>query len=195
LEDQVPRSREETHRRILDAAYALFNAQGFARTNVDEVAVQADVTKRTLYDHVRSKDDLLAEVLEYQSSIALRHTTQWSARTKKDPDGFVLALFEDTARWVSKPGFKGIGFSRVVMELADLPGHPGRKIARRHKTALEGWLADELGFRGVGEARVVARQIQMLLEGATFLALTHGDKTYIQTASDAARVLVRYAHS
>ena len=186
----MPRSRQETHRRILDAAYSLFHAQGFSRVNVDEVAARAGITKRTLYDHIRSKDDLLAEVLEHQSSIALQHTTNWSARSKKDPEGFILALFEDFARWTTKGGFSGLGFSRVVMELADLPGHPARKVASRHKAALEKWLADELGSRGVKEAGVMAQQVLMLIEGATLLTVTHGDRTYIRAASEAARVLL-----
>ncbi len=35
------------------------------------------------------------------------------------------------------------------MELADLPGHPARAIARRHKAALEDWPAGEFERRGV----------------------------------------------
>jgi hypothetical protein len=34
------------------------------------------------------------------------------------------------------------GFTRLVIELADLPGHPARLIARRHKAMLETQLAD-----------------------------------------------------
>jgi AcrR family transcriptional regulator len=54
---------EATRRAILDAAYELFYRNGYARVGVDEVAARAKVTKRTLYYHFRSKDDLLAEVL------------------------------------------------------------------------------------------------------------------------------------
>jgi AcrR family transcriptional regulator len=60
----VPRNSELTRRRILDEAYELFYRMGFGRVGVDEVAAFAHVTKRTLYYHFRSKDELLAAVLK-----------------------------------------------------------------------------------------------------------------------------------
>ena len=62
----MPRSRDKTRVRILQAAYRLFRLKGFTRVNVDEIAAAADVTKRTLYSHFESKDALLAEVLRAQ---------------------------------------------------------------------------------------------------------------------------------
>jgi AcrR family transcriptional regulator len=55
--------KPETRQHIVDAAYESFWRAGFARTNVDGIAARAGVTKRTLYSHFRSKDDLLAAVL------------------------------------------------------------------------------------------------------------------------------------
>jgi AcrR family transcriptional regulator len=189
----VPHSREATHLRILEAAYALFFEHGFRRVNVDEVAAAAGVTKRTLYDHIRSKDDLLAEVLERQSSVALQHTARWSARSKPDPSEFVIALFDDLTRWMMKPGSAGSGFSRVVMELADLPGHPARTVAKAHKAAIERWFADELASRQIADAPLVARSIWVLVEGAMLLTLIHNDAAYIRVARDIAVTLLRPA--
>ena len=57
------RSRLETRRRILDAAYGLFWRQGFLRVGMDDIAERANVTKRTLYQHFSSKDDLIKSAL------------------------------------------------------------------------------------------------------------------------------------
>jgi AcrR family transcriptional regulator len=57
------RSAEATERKILEAAYELFYRNGFARVSVDTIAAQARVTKRTLYHHFASKDELLARAL------------------------------------------------------------------------------------------------------------------------------------
>ena len=56
-------SVDATRRQILDTAYDLFYRKGFGRVGVDEVAAAAGFTKRTLYRHFRSKDDLLGAVL------------------------------------------------------------------------------------------------------------------------------------
>ena len=45
---------------ILTCAYRLFHRLGFNRVSMDEIATAAGVTKRTLYFHFRSKDDLMA---------------------------------------------------------------------------------------------------------------------------------------
>lgn len=50
--------------RILDEATRLFDQQGFMRTTTEDVAAAADVTKRTLYRYVSSKESLLLLIHE-----------------------------------------------------------------------------------------------------------------------------------
>ncbi len=52
----------------------------------------------------------------------------------------------------------GSGFNRVMMELADMPGHPARLSASQHKKAVEAWLAAELNLRAVANLEELARQ-------------------------------------
>ena len=56
----MAQTAERTRARILDAAYGLFYRKGFGRVGVDEIAALAKVTKRTLYYHFTSKDEMLA---------------------------------------------------------------------------------------------------------------------------------------
>ena len=110
----VPRSRIDTRERILQAAYGLFYAKGFARVGVDSVAEKAGLTKHTLYYHFRSKDELLAAVLDHRGELALERIQRWAAGLKGDAETFVEALFRELSRWVSRPGWEGAGFTRVV---------------------------------------------------------------------------------
>src|SRR5471030_155049 len=48
---------------IVQAAIVEFRANGFEATSVDKVAARAEVSKRTLYNHFASKDELFAEIL------------------------------------------------------------------------------------------------------------------------------------
>jgi hypothetical protein len=77
------------------------------------------------------------------------------------------------------------------MELADLPGHPARAIARRHKAAVEDWFARELTKRKISAPKTRAREIMLLLEGTTALMLMHGDPSYAAAAATAAKRLLR----
>src|SRR5678816_3428725 len=60
---RMPRPSEPTRARIVQAASALFYNEGIRRVSVDEVAAKAGLTKRTLYYHFKSKDDLVAAYL------------------------------------------------------------------------------------------------------------------------------------
>jgi TetR/AcrR family transcriptional regulator of autoinduction and epiphytic fitness len=49
---------------IVQAAIAEFRANGFEATSMDRVAATAGVSKRTVYNHFPSKDDLFAQILQ-----------------------------------------------------------------------------------------------------------------------------------
>lgn len=53
------RKREETAGRIVAAAFALFEAQGYAAVTMEQIAAAADVAKGTLYKHFPVKEALL----------------------------------------------------------------------------------------------------------------------------------------
>jgi hypothetical protein len=89
------------------------------------------------------------------------------------------------------PRWSGSGFTRLVVELADLPGHPARAIARSAKATTESWLAELLSNARVSQSRERAREIMLLTEGAMALMLIHGDRRYIEAAARAAKQLVK----
>jgi AcrR family transcriptional regulator len=186
----MPRNADLTRRRILDAAYEQFYRLGFGRVGVDEIAKSAGVTKRTLYYHFASKDELLSAVLEFQHDLALARVRRYEDRYAGGPDQIVDVLFAELARWSAKPGWTGAGFTRLAMELADLPGHPARAVAKRHKAALEAWWAALLARAGVDSSAERAREVALLIEGATALILIHGDRRYADAAGAAAKRLI-----
>jgi len=189
----MPRSTRGTRTRILTTAYKLFHRNGFARVGVDQVADHAGITKRTLYYHFESKDQLLAAVLDFQDAVALSQVQDALRRVRGDDgNALVRSLFSEFAAWASQPRWTGTGFTRLVMELADRPGHPALAIASRHKAAVEAWLAQELGKRKVKSPEARAREVVLLLEGTNALMLIHRDRRYAEAAAEAAARLVRH---
>ncbi len=185
----MPRSRDDTRQRILDAAYGLFWRQGFLRVSMDEIAARAGITKRALYQHFRSKDDLIAAALAHSSELAIRRLQQFKRPARAGE--LIDTFFAELAEWAAKPRYSGGGFTRVAVELADLRGHPARAIARRHKAAVEAWLSDGLAAGKVTSSRERAREIMLLMEGAMLLMLIHGDRSYAGAAARAANALIR----
>jgi AcrR family transcriptional regulator len=182
----MPRSGERTKARILSRAYMAFRRRGYTRMSMDEIAAAAGVTKRTLYHHFRSKDDLLAAVLMNQHELSLAAFKTFGDGLSGSPEAIIESLFAQLAVWADRPRWAGSGFTRLVVELADLPGHPARTIARRHKAALEAELAAVLARSGLCDATRIAREIWLLSEGAISLMLVHGDRSYAAAAARAA---------
>lgn len=188
----MPRSAEQTRARVLEAAYKLFRRQGYSRVTMDDIAEAARLTKRTLYHHFHSKDQLLADVLESQHHLALQAFRTFGDNLSGSAETIVKTMFQDLAVWADRPRWAGSGFTRLVIELADLPGHPARLIARRHKAQLEKCFAELLARSGIARPNELARAVWLLSEGAISLILVHGDRGYSAAASDAAITLVRH---
>ncbi len=180
-----------TRDRIVSAAAKLFYSEGIRAVSVDAVAEKAGVTKRTLYYHFTSKDDLIAAYLEMRDNPNLALFQRWFAETEGDVADKVRGVFTNLAVSARHPRWKGCGFLRTSAELANMPGHPAMKIGAAHKRKVEDWLCGV--FEGAGltaQARALARQVLLLLDGAFSVVLLHRDPSYLETAGDAAHALI-----
>jgi AcrR family transcriptional regulator len=54
---------QEKKEKVLDAAQELFSRYGFKKTTVDEIADAAGMSKRTVYEVLKSKETILAELV------------------------------------------------------------------------------------------------------------------------------------
>lgn len=185
------RKSEETRQQIIDAAYTLFYQSGFMRTGVDAIANAAGITKRTLYQHFGSKDELIEAVLEHQHQIALERIRRWADCITGKPDQMVRTIFEKLAQWASGAEWQGSGFTRAAVEFADMPGHPARKAARRQKENVEIYLVEKFATQELDDAKQLVREVLLLIEGCQSLALIHGNLDYIDAARHAALILVK----
>lgn len=180
----------DTRERIVAAAAKLFYAEGIGRVSVDAVAEKAGVTKRTLYYHFRSKDDLVAAYLDGRDQPNLKQMATWFAATDGALADKVSAIFSELARVASHPKWKGCGFLRTAAELAATPGHPAVRIGARHKKNFAKWLAGEIRAAGHDNAEELAREILILLDGAFSASFLHRDSGWFDAAGRAAAKLL-----
>lgn len=175
-----------TKDRILQSAYSLFYREGFARVSVDAIAARAKVTKRTVYYHFQSKDDIVAAALDGQHEYLVQQYRNWLGSETKNPAEMADRLFCELKKWADGKHWLGSGFSRIAAELADMPGHPARHAAHSHKANIEKWLSDRFASAGLANPSEIAQQVMILIEGGMSLSLIHGDTSYIETAQNAA---------
>jgi AcrR family transcriptional regulator len=182
----MARPETDTPQRIIAAANKLFYSDGIKSVSVDAVAAKAGVTKRTLYYHFESKDDLIAAYLAGRDQPNLVLFQRWFSETKGGLPAKVESIFRNLARSARHPKWKGCGFLRTSAELANMPGHPAIKIGAAHKKKFEDWLRVTFEAEGIAQASKLARQIILLLDGSFAVVLLHRDPSYMETAGEAA---------
>jgi hypothetical protein len=102
-----------------------------------------------------------ARIICSQLQLAAGAFRTFGERLSGTPEQIAATLFDDLAVWSARPDFAGTGFTRFVIELADMPGHPARVIAVRHKAMIEGELAKVLVRARVPAAARRARELML----------------------------------
>jgi AcrR family transcriptional regulator len=189
----MPRSAGDTRERILSAAAKLFYSEGIRTVSVDAVAAKAGITKRTLYYHFKSKDDVVGAYLAARDQPNLALFKRWFAETRGGTAKKVQGIFQNLAASARHPKWKGCGFLRTSAELANMPGHPAMKIGAAHKKKVEDWLRITFETDGIRDGLVLARQIMLLMDGSFAVTLLHRDPSYMETAGEAAFSLITTA--
>ncbi len=181
-----------TPQRIVKAASRLFHAEGIRAVSMDAVAARAGVTKRTLYYHFRSKDDLVTAYLEGRDLPNLAAFQRWFAAAEGDVAQKFQAIFHNLAEHARQPEWKGCGFLRTAVELIEQPGHPAMVRGRAHKKRVENWFCSVLVEAGAaGHAPLLARQVMLLMDGSFSVVLLHRDPSYMEAAGQAVVTLIR----
>lgn len=167
--------------RILETADRLFYGQGIRAVGVDTVAAEIGISKRTLYNHFPSKDDLILAYL----------TRRFAPMAIADapPAEQILAAFDRLERGFARPGFRGCPFVNAVAEIGE-PGHPANKIAIAFKEQRRLWFRERVAALKVADPEGLSTQLALLVDGAIAAALVRGDPRMARAARDAARVLL-----
>lgn len=167
--------------RIMVAASHLFCNQGFAATGIDTILDRAGTAKATLYNHFRSKDELIAEVLRAEGET---WRTWFFARLSQVPGparARILAVFDVLEDWFTDPAFYGCPFINAVAEF-ETGNDAIRHAAEQHKAHILTWLKAQIIEMGVSDVTETARSIAVLIDGAIVAAQHARDPSFARTA-------------
>jgi AcrR family transcriptional regulator len=170
--------------RILETADRLFYLQGIRAVGVDTIAAEIGISKRTLYNHFPSKDDLIAAYLGRRSVTM--------PASDKSPIEQILGTFDSLERRFGARDFRGCPFVNAVAELG-AEDHAVRQIATSFKDGRRARFRDLLLRLGATDADRLATQLQLLVDGAIAADLVHNDPSMAAAAKQAASVLLANA--
>ncbi len=179
---------------LIDTAQALFARDGYRAVGIDTVLAEASVAKMTLYNHFKSKEELIAAVLERRAREIAAEITARVASASGGAPGRVLAVFDWLETWFKSPGFHGCLFIKAASEYPAKDELP-RLAAVAFKTACLDLLHSLCADLKVAQPAALARQLALLIEGATVLAFIHRKPDHAKDAQAAARALLAAARA
>jgi AcrR family transcriptional regulator len=170
--------------RILETADRLFYLRGIRAVGVDSIAAEIGISKRTLYNHFPSKDELIAAYLA-------RRFKQVPA-SEKPPAEQILGTFDSLERHFARTDFRGCPFVNAVAELG-AEDQAVKKIALAFKESRRVWFRDLLRQLEVADPEGLATQLTLLVDGSIAQNLVRDDPSMARAAKEAARVLLEHA--
>ena len=173
----------------METAQRLFAEGGYHATGIDKVLAEAGVAKMTLYKHFKSKDDLILAALRRRDETFRNWFMREVERRDPTPRGRLLAVFDALGDWFASPRFNGCMFINAASEYGGSE-HPIHAAACEHKRLLCAYLAELARAAGAEKEEDLARQLMMLVEGATVTAQIECGSGAAGQARAAAEVLV-----
>lgn len=154
--------------RLLDAAGELFYRDGVS-IGVDALCKAAGVSKKSMYQLFRSKDELIAESLASRGPLyqTLLHPGSEDDRPARDR---ILAVFERQDQMVVEGNYLGCPYVSTAIELKN-PEHPGSVVARHFKQQLTDFFHRELVKAGAEDAGTLAIQLTIIFDGVSARAV------------------------
>ena len=157
------------HARIVRAALVLFRQRGINATGVAELAAAAQVSKRTLYQHFPSKDDVIIAYLQaFEDDPASGPRARWRGPTSRP--GHACWSCSAALGEQGRP-LRGCPFINAAVELAD-PAHPAYRLAAAHKRRFAERLTGLARERGPGRPSRWAAGWPLLYDGAAAQTVT-----------------------
>ena len=177
---------------LLETAWSLFCRNGYRAVGIDTVLAEAGVAKMTLYNHFASKEDLIAAAMEKKGAETLAGLEQVIAVAGKSPAKRLLAVFDWLAAWLGSEGFSGCAFLKAVGEYTATNDKP-RRAAAAFKQALQNRLETLCTEAGLKSPVTLARQLMVVIDGATIHADMHGNPAYAADARTMGKTLIEAA--
>ncbi len=172
-----------SHRRdhLVDTALKLFQQEGFRATGIDRVLARAGVAKMTLYNHFRSKQDLILAVLALEDARFWDWLRSEVEARAPDPRGRLLAVFDALGHYMARPEARGSLWLIAAAEFRDADD-PVHRAAVHYRAALSDYLLALAAASDMPDPHTLVRQWMLLIDGVLAQSLVGTEASAVAEA-------------
>jgi AcrR family transcriptional regulator len=183
----APNTAAGPRERLLAAGQDLFYSRG-AAVGVDALLKEANVARRSLYEHFGGKDGLVTAVLQRASAEDLAWYESALAGAE-EPRDRLLGLFDRLDELVSNESFRGCRYFATDLAFAE-PDHPAHAETEIFRRRLHELLVRELDALGHAHPDRAAEQLHLLIEGTLVRGASQDGRHPALAARDLAAVVL-----
>jgi AcrR family transcriptional regulator len=186
------RAGSSKREQLIKTAVMLFAKNGIHATGIDAIVEHSGVTKKTLYAHFHSKEELvLAALRQYDGQFRKAFMRQVEAKANS-PKARLLAVFDVAEHWFGQNNFYGCMFINSIGEYSEADT-PIRQVCKEYKRLMKGYIRELCEQAGIAGAAKLTEEVALLLEGAIVTAQVSENPKAAQIAKRAAKVLIAKA--
>jgi len=174
---------------IINTAIELFREYGYHATGVDRIINEAGVSKKTLYTHFRSKEELLIAALRHYDGVFRNNFMRKVDQSAKSPQEKLLAIFDVAQDWFSQSKFFGCMYINIIGEYSQKIS-PIRDICKQFKQLMRTYFEELCVQAGVKEPDALADKLALLFEGAVVTSQVSQKPQAAKTAKNIAKSLI-----
>ncbi len=188
-------SLSERREHLIDTAIRLFAEHGYHATGIDTILKSAGVSKKTLYRHFRSKDELILAALRKYDGLFRNSFMRQVEEQAATPRDRLLAVFDVAEAWFGQSSFYGCMFINAIGEYSD-DDTPIRQVCKEFKALMRSYIRDLCIQAEIPDGALLAEELALLLEGAIVTAQVSQDRQRAaRIAKIAAGALIERADS
>jgi len=173
---------QETRETIVAKADDLFYRQGFDATPFADIAQSVGISRGNFYYHFRTKDEILASVIEKRLADRRWLLSGWEAE-KADPAERICLFIGILITNRDKIIEHGCPVGTLCNELAKLD-HPAQPEACAIFALFRDWLIDQFSALGCADAEDKALQTLSFSQGVATMATAFRDARYVEREVD-----------
>ena len=166
----MPPSRRDD---LIDAAMRVFYKGGFHASSLDDIQEEGGISRMTLYNHFKSKDELIIAAMRRRDEIFRNKLMKFVEAKANTPRERIAAVFDFHEDWFTGSEFCGCMFINASAEFSIADSAPQR-IAAEHKLEIVRYLKELCESAQLPDPAQAAEELNILIEGAIVTARVVG---------------------
>lgn len=183
----MPRPSRRDH--LIETAITLFCEHGYHATGIDRLLETAGVSKKTMYQHFRSKEELIYAALRQHDGVFRNNFMKAVEDSGETPQEKLIAIFDVAELWFGDNNFFGCMFINAIGEYSDKES-PVREISKQFKQLMWNYVSSLAKEAGTQNYEELADELCLLLEGAIVTAQVWDNPQAAKTAKKIAQSLI-----